>query len=72
LTSDQLIALIKYIVEESIQLYPDGKEDDNQVSTDRQSSIANRIDLLMLCISEKQGNLQRVVTFIRDIPSTSR
>ncbi|XP_056018068.1 integrator complex subunit 1-like isoform X2 [Ostrea edulis] len=71
LTSDQLIALIKYIVEESIQLYPDKEADDNKVSTERQSSIANRIDLLMLCIGENHRNLQRVVTFIRDIPPTS-
>ncbi|XP_061168184.1 integrator complex subunit 1-like [Saccostrea echinata] len=66
-----LIALINYIVEESILLFPDSKGEDKKVFTSRQTSIASRIELLMLCIADNHSNLQRVVTHIRDIPSTS-
>lgn len=72
LTPDHLIALIKFIVEESTLLFPDDETGDKKVPTERQNSIANRVDLLMACIAENHSHLHKVVTYIRNIPITSK
>lgn len=72
LTPDHLIALIKFIVEESTLLLPEGEAGDKKVSTEKQNSIANRVDLLMACIAENHSHLHNVVTYIRNIPNTSK
>lgn len=72
MTPDHLIALIKFIVEESTLLFPDDETGDKKVPTERQNSIANRVDLLMACIAENHSHLHKVVTYIRNIPITSK
>lgn len=72
MTPDHLIALIKFIVEESTLLFPDDETGDKKAPTERQNSIANRVDLLMACIAENHSHLHKVVTYIRNIPNTSK